>query len=99
MKIKNGTKMTFYIKGNMRLSDDALDFILNNYEPIQEAINTEEYIDLKYFSEYKRDNELLRAHPNYKQEREWYNWVMIRWEPDLRTKQKRISRKMPCWRF
>ena len=85
--------MAFYTKGSMRLHHDALDFILNDYEPIQEVINTEECIDLSYFSEYKRNNELFRAHPNYKQEGEWYDWVMIRWEPDQRTEQEKDLKK------
>ena len=35
LKIKDGTKMTFYTKGSMRLCDDALDFILMTMSPFK----------------------------------------------------------------
>ena len=68
LKIIDETKMAFYEQNSMKIPDDVLNFIVNEYEPIQESINSEEYIELKYFSEYKRNNKIFRAHPNYKQE-------------------------------
>ena len=67
LKVIDDTKW-LSMKKSMQLPDDALNFIVNEYEPIQEAINTEDYIDLTYFSKYKRNNKLFRAHPNYRQE-------------------------------
>ena len=87
LKIIDETKMAFYEENSMKIPGDALNFIVNEYEPIQESINSEEYIDLKYFSEYKKNNKIFRAHPNYKQEGKWYDWVMIRWEKDLSIEQ------------
>ena len=71
----------------MILSDETLNFLTNEYGPIQETINGDEYIELNYFSEYKRKNKVFRAHPNYKQEGKWYDWVMIRWGKDPNVEQ------------
>ena len=73
LKIIDETKMAFYEENSMKIPGDALNFIVNEYEPIQEYINSGEYIELKYFSEYKRNNKIFRAHPNYKQEGKWYD--------------------------
>ena len=59
LKVIDETEMAFYEQNSMKIPDDALNFIVNEYEPIQKAINTEDYIDLKYFSRYKRNNKIL----------------------------------------
>ena len=58
-KIENDMEMSYYAKGTMKVNEEMLKYILNDYVPIQEAILTHDHIQLEYFSEYKRNNELF----------------------------------------
>ena len=93
LMIKDNFRRALYKRKTMELTNKMLTYILEKYPPVQKRLKTEKYVDIKYFSEYKRNNELFRAHPNYKQEGKWYDWVMIRWQPDQISKQKKDLKK------
>jgi hypothetical protein len=50
-------------------------------------------VSVNFYSEYKRNEQLFRCHPNYRSEGPWHDWVMVRWleqrptkaQPDLRS--------------
>ena len=58
-KIENDTEMSYYAKGTMKVNKEMLQFLLNDYAPVQEAFLTNNHIQLDYFSEYKRNNEVF----------------------------------------
>jgi hypothetical protein len=65
-------------------------------EPLLQAIVHQRFMPLsraerligKYingFTEYHRNNTIFRAHPNYRNEKPWYDYVMLAWEDDSST--------------
>ena len=72
----------------MRLPENVLHYILNDYEPIQETMKEKKQANLNFSSEYKRNGEIFRGHSNYKKQGKWHDWVMIRWELDGTAEQK-----------
>ena len=84
---EDGNKLAYYEKETLELRNDVLEYLIDKYPPIQESFNPGKNVFLSYFSEYKKNNDLFRAHFNYRSEGPWYDWVMIRWESNSRTKQ------------
>ena len=72
----------------MRLPENVLYYILNNYEPMQRSTKEKKHANLKYSSEYKRNRKIFRGHSNYKKQGKWHDWVMIWWESDSTIEQK-----------
>ena len=88
------------MKNNSGAKNDVLQYIVDDYSPIQESFEPGKNVFLSYFSEYKINNNLFRAHCNYRSEGPWYDWVMIRWESNSRTKQaKKSIARMSCWTY
>ena len=72
---------------NDRLHEGALTFLAKYYA--SQPPSTARVIDhngapchcvLHISSEYKRGNDIFRAHRNYRHNGPWYDWVMFRWE-------------------
>ena len=77
----------------MKLCKEALHYIVNEYPYIQDTVNAGDYTYLSYFSEYKQNNQLIHCHYNYRSEGPWYDWVMIRWEPNDKITQAKENWK------
>ena len=75
------------------LNEETLNYLVSDYEPIQNTIKAGKTTFLSYYSEYKKDNKVFRAHSNYKKEGAWNDWVMIRWKRDGNFKQKKEELK------
>ena len=84
---EEGNKVAYYEKANLELRNDVLEYIIDNYPPIQESFEPGKNVFVSYFFEHKKNNDLFRAHCNHRSEGPWYDWVMIRWESNSRTKQ------------
>ena len=67
--------------------------IIDKYPPIQESFESGKNVFLSYYSEYKKNNGLFRAHFNYRSEGPWYDWVMIRWESNSKRRQAKVNYK------
>ena len=50
-----------------------------------------EKIVVRAFTEYQRMGKTFRAHPNYRSEGPWFDWVYIQWEPPLGSIPARIE--------
>ena len=75
---EDGNKLAYYEKATLELRNDVLEYIVDTYSPIQESFESGKNVFLSYFSEYKKNNDLFRAHCNYRSEGPWYDWVMMR---------------------
>ena len=75
---EDGNKLAYYEKATLELRNDVLEYIVDKYPPIQESFEPGKNVFLSYFSEYKKNNNLFRAHCNYRNEGPWHDWVMIR---------------------
>ena len=71
------------------MSTETLDYIVNGY-CVDLEMNT---CSLDYWSEHIKDGTLYRAHIDYRKQGPWYDWVMIRWEPDKKTIQSKQKRQ------
>jgi hypothetical protein len=89
--------LTGTLNGTDRLHEGAGQFLADHFGT-QPACN--DVVDKKgnachsivhITSEYKRRNNLFRAHRNYHNNGPWYDWVMIRWK-----KSSRVTRKPEC---
>jgi hypothetical protein len=89
--------LTGALNGTNRLHKGAGQFLADHFGT-QPACN--DVVDKKWnachsivhvTSEYKRGNNLFRAHCNYRNNGPWYDWVMIRWE-----KSSPVTRKPEC---
>ena len=89
----DGTTKVFYRKNSPRLNEEILNYLLNDYEPIQNTIKAGKTTFLTYHSEYKQDGKLFRGHSNFNKEGPWNDWVMIRWERDGNYKQDKNELK------
>ena len=50
-------------------------------------------VQVTVFTDYTRNEVLFRAHPNYRNEGSWYDWIMIKWlEPAMKYQSKRLTR-------
>ena len=90
IKIQNNNRVAFYTNQNLRLSNETLDYIVNGY-CVDLELNK---CSIDYWSEHIKDGTLYRAHTDYRKQGPWYDWVMIKWEPDgktIQTKQKRTE--------
>ena len=76
--MQNNNRVAFYTNQNLKLSTEILDYIVNGY-CVDLEMNT---CSLDYWSEHVKDGTLYRAHIDYRKQGPWYDWVMIRWEPD-----------------
>ena len=77
----NGTKQALYTqpkKGILYIDEQCVKYIVDSY--CQLEIN--ESMDLFYFSEYRKDGQIYRAHTDYRQQGPWHDWVMVRWEAE-----------------
>ena len=84
---QNGIRIAIYTTDSMKLCKEALHYIVNEYPYIQNnTVKAGDYTYLSYFSEYMQNNQLICCHCNYRSEGPWYDWVMIRWEPNNKTK-------------
>ena len=59
LTIEDGNKVAYYEKANLELRNDLLEYIIDYYPPIQESLNPGKNVFLSYFSEYKKNNDLL----------------------------------------
>jgi hypothetical protein len=49
-------------------------------------------LQLPFFTEYKRQGEVFRAHPNYRQAiGPWFDWAMFRWDKEERQSRRNRS--------
>ena len=67
-----------------RVMDTISDFIHQNYFSLPECNN---YIEVQLFTEYKTDDNIFRAHPNYRDKGPWHDWVLVRWIGNARRHQ------------
>ena len=68
---EDGNKVAYYEKATLELRKDVLQYIVDNYLPIQESFKSGKIVFLSYFSAYKKNNDLFRAHCNYRNEGPW----------------------------
>jgi hypothetical protein len=55
-----------------------------------------DWVTIKYYTEYNRDNTIFRSHPEYRSQSAWHDWVIVRWsekhptreQPKLLTEEK-----------
>ena len=87
--MQNNNRVAFYTNQNLKLSTETLDYIVNGY-CVDLEMNT---CSLDYWSEHIKDGTLYRAHIDYRKQGPWYDWVMIRWEPDKKTIQSKQKRQ------
>ena len=92
-KMVDGTTKVFYKKNSPRLNEETLNYLLNDYEPIQDTIKAGKTTFLTYHSEFKKDGKVFRGHNNFQKEGPWNDWVMIRWERDGNYKQDKNELK------
>ena len=51
---EDGNKVEYYEKATLELRNDVLEYIIDNYSPIQESFEPGKNVFLSYFSEYKK---------------------------------------------
>ena len=95
-KVQADKKQAYYEDGSMKLNIDAIQYLVDRYT--KSFLETEDQepgqvykMRVTYYSEIRTPSGIFRAHFNYRQQYQWYDWVMIWWEqvtPHCRSNQK-----------
>ena len=93
---QNDKRIAIYTTKSLKLNKEALHYIVNDYPYIQEPVKAGENTYLSYYSKYMQNNQLIYCHCNYRSEGPWYDWVMIRWEPNYKQNKQRKIGRMSC---
>ena len=92
IKVQDDKKQAYYEDGSMKLDIDAIQYLVDRYT--KSFLETEDQepgkvykMRVTYYSEIRTPNGIFRAHFNYRQQYQWYDWVMIRWEQAPRQRR------------
>ena len=67
-----------YVKKSFKVLPEVAEYLIECY--YEKEIPNSRLIH--YCSEYKKDNTTYRAHPNYRSNGKWFDWVLIRWDDE-----------------
>ena len=83
------TKKSVLIRRELHPS--IISFLLQEEENIYFPLYGQQ--DIYIFTEYKRNGTTYRAHPNYNSFGEWFDWAMVKFEPDAGDKNLPVNAK------